>query len=175
MTFSRANDLRDTRWYVVHTLPRLEGTAQGHLDRQGFETFFPRIATTRRHARRVENVRAPLFPRYGFVRLDLGRDRWRSVGGTIGVAGFVTVADRPQPVPHGVVETLLASRDESGLTVFGHGLKAGDQVRLLSGPFCGALGVLERLDDKGRVELLMSFMNGIVRLKVSQDLLAPVA
>ena len=77
------------RWYAFHTLPRAEGVAEAHLLRQGFEVFVPRVLVTRRHARKLETVKVAFFPRYGFVRLDLDRHRWRSVNGTTGIASLV--------------------------------------------------------------------------------------
>ena len=67
----------DERWFVVHTLPHRESGAKGHLENQGYRTFLPRRWKTRRHARKLETVLAPLFPRYLFIALDLNRDRWR--------------------------------------------------------------------------------------------------
>ena len=170
-----SSDLGGERWYVVHTLARMEATAEAQLDRQGFTSFFPRILSTRRHARKVETVRTLLFPRYGFVCLDLDRDRWRAVGGTIGVASLVMGRERPQPVPHGIVEALLDSTSSEGVTMFHQGLKPGDPVRMVAGPFSGELGILDRLDERGRVELLLSFVNGIVRLRAGLEMLSPVA
>lgn len=163
-----------SRWYAIHVLPRMEATAEAHLKRQGFEVFVPRVRVTRRHARRIETVRAPLFPRYGFVRLDVLRQRWRSVNGTTGVASLVMTHDRPQAIPVGIVETFLAALTPDGVVDLDHGFRMGDPVRLIAGPFAGQLGVLTRLDDKGRVEMLLSLINGIVRLKVARDVLEPV-
>ena len=162
------------RWYAVHTLPRAETSAERHLERQGFDVFLPRIRKTRRHARRLETVLAPLFPRYGFVALDLGRQRWRSVNGTIGVAGLVMGGELPQAVPVGVVETLAACVTADGSVDLDHGFRPGDTVRLVVGPFAGHLGILTRLDDRGRVEMLLSLMANPVRLKVARDMLEPV-
>lgn len=159
---------------MVYTLPRMEAVAQAQLERQGFEAFFPRMWETRRHARRTETVRAFMFPRYGFARFDPQLDRWRSINGTMGVSGLVMAHERPQSVPHGVVEGMVAATTEDGITVLDLGLKEGDPVRLVSGPFSGELGVLERLDARGRVALLLSVMNGSVRLRICREMLGPV-
>src|SRR5208283_4434114 len=74
------------RWYVARTLPNREAGAASQLEAQGFRVFLPRIARTVRHARKMRRVRAPAFPAYLFVALDLNRDRWRSVNGTFGLA-----------------------------------------------------------------------------------------
>ena len=71
------------RWYLVHTRPNSERKAEINLEAQGFKTFLPQIDRTIRHARRLTTVRRPLFPRYLFVCLDIGRDRWLSINGTI--------------------------------------------------------------------------------------------
>lgn len=162
------------RWYAVHTLPRSEAMAEAHLTRQGFRNFLPRVLGTRRHARRIETIRVPLFPRYGFVSLDLMRDRWRSVNGTTGVASLVMAQDRPMPVPRGIVEGLVAAMSADGLVDFDWGFRPGDTVRVTAGPFAGALGELKRLTPSGRVEMLLSLLNATVRVNVARDVLEPV-
>ena len=73
------------RWYVVHTQPQAEEKACWHLATQGFECFLPRVVGIKRHARRVQPVLAPLFPRYLFACFDLDATRWRAINGTRGV------------------------------------------------------------------------------------------
>ena len=53
-----------TNWLVAQTHPRAEERAVQHLQRQGFKTYLPQHLKRRRHARRVETVRSPLFPSY---------------------------------------------------------------------------------------------------------------
>ena len=113
------------RWFLVHTQPKSERKAQMHLGAQGFRTHFPQIQKTIRHARQLRTVRAPLFPRYMFLILDPGRDRWLSVRSTVGVSSLITCQDRPVPVPEGIVEALIARSDEANLTLFGSGLTLG--------------------------------------------------
>jgi transcriptional antiterminator RfaH len=74
-------------WYVVHTHPHAEAKAAAHLERQGYSTYLPRYLKCRRHARRIEIVPAPLFPRYLFVTIDRLRQRWRSIQSTVGDIG----------------------------------------------------------------------------------------
>jgi transcription elongation factor/antiterminator RfaH len=146
------------RWYVVHTLPLDEARAQIQLENQNFVTFLPKRQKTIRHARKLTNVLGPFFPRYLFVVLDLARDQWRSVNGTFGVASLVMQGDQPAPVPHGVVEALVGSADERGLLQLRQNLRVGAPVRLATGPFAERLAILDRLDDSGRIRVLLDIL-----------------
>lgn len=161
------------RWYVARTLPNREVGAAMQLGAQGFRVFLPKIARTVRHARKMRLVRAPAFPAYLFVALDLNRDRWRSVNGTFGVARLVGADERPLPVPRGVVEAMLDTLDETGVCRFDQGLLTGQRVRVIRGPFAEQLGELVRLDGAGRVRVLLEIMGGKIPAIVrSSDLVA---
>ncbi|MBU3890378.1 hypothetical protein FM996_19805 [Methylosinus sporium] len=165
----------DERWYVAHTLPRREISAQLHLGAQGFRHFLPTRLTTVRHARKLRAVYAPLFPRYLFIILDLGRDRWRSINGTSGVAGLVMAQDRPLAAPCGLVEALTSFSDAASASSSLEDLRPGQKVRLIAGPFADALGVLDRLDDAGRVGVLLDIMGGGIRVKLARTWIEPAA
>src|SRR5271154_3971476 len=103
------------RWRLVRALTGREVFAAEQLQRQGFVTFLPKQLKTVRHARRVRVALGAYFPGYLFVRLDLAKDRWRSVNGTLGVSHLVGSEDRPTPVPLGVVEALIEAADARGV------------------------------------------------------------
>ena len=102
------------RWYVVQTHTHAETKAAAHLVRQGFIAYLPRYLKRRRHARRIETVAAPLFPRYLFVTVDMVCQRWRAIHSTIGVARLVCNGEDPVAVADNIVETLRAREDEQG-------------------------------------------------------------
>jgi transcription antitermination factor NusG len=163
------------RWYVVRTLPYCEAKARMQLEAQGFRTFLPRHTKTVRHARRLMTVSAPFFPRYLFVALDLGRDRWRSVNGTFGVAGLLMAVDRPMAVPVGVVEGLAAQCGADGNLRLGESIAIGQRVRILDGPFTELIGQLARVDGGGRVQVLLRLLGGEVRVAIDRRALMPAA
>jgi transcriptional antiterminator RfaH len=109
-----------------------------------------------------------------FVRLDLSVEPWRPIISTLGVSALVRGLDRPKPVPVGVVEALLAARNAKGLIDFRHEVKVGDRVRIMSGPFFNLVGQLERLDDRGRVEVLISILGGERSVVTDRTALQPV-
>jgi transcription elongation factor/antiterminator RfaH len=163
------------RWFVAHTLPKSEWKAELHLGAQGFRTFQPQIRKTIRHARQLKTVRAPLFPRYLFVILDLERDRFLSVRSTVGVSSLFSNRDgRPVPVPIGIVESLIERSDDT-LTRLDNGLVKGQQVRILTGPFVDFIGTLDRLNAAGRVRVLLQLMGTAVPVALHRSALAPAA
>ena len=105
------------QWYVAQTLHHREKVAELHLRAQGFRSFFPQFRRTVRHARKLREVVAPVFPGYIFVIFDAERDRWHSINGTVGVARLLTALKRPVPVPGDVVQALIGAIDVSGCVV----------------------------------------------------------
>jgi transcriptional antiterminator RfaH len=161
------------RWFVVRTQPRRESQAERQLANQHYRTFLPRFRKSRRHARKFEIVSAPLFPGYLFVILDLARDHWRSVNGTYGVDRLLTQGGVPEPVPHGLVEQLLAAIDAEGIVRFHPHLQHGQMVRVSAGPFANLVGRLQQLDDSGRVRILLEVLGGKVPVLLSEDSVLP--
>ena len=161
------------RWFALRTLPNSEARAEENLKRQGFEILVPRQRESIRRSGRFINVLTPLFPGYGFVSLDLERDRWRPIFGTRGVKGIVMSGERPCPIPSGVVEGLLAISVNSVID-WSMQLKAGENVRILSGPFANVIGKLETLDSRGRVAVLLEIMGATVRITTEQSNLLPL-
>lgn|SRR5262244_1050231 len=163
------------RWFLVRTRPKCEQKAAWNLQAQSFRIFLPQILKTVRHARRLSTVRAPLFPGYLFIVLDLGRDRWLSVGSTIGVMHlFAHKNGRPVPVPAGVVEALI-DRSDGSVARLDFDLVKGQRVRILAGPFADLMGTLQRLDEAGRVQVLLQMMGTAVPVTLHRSALAPAA
>ncbi len=154
-------------WYVVHTQPNAELRAAEHLQRQGFVTYVPTYLKKRRHARRVDHVRAPFFPRYLFVEIDVASQRWRSINSTVGVSRLVTHGLLPTPVMPGVVEAIRAREDEQGMISLAPAaakFRPGEAVRVTEGAFEACSGLFEALTDKDRVAILLDLLGRKVRV-----------
>jgi len=141
-------------WYVVQTQPNAEGKSVAHLERQGFATYLPRYLKRRRHARRVEVVTAPLFPRYLFIRLDDVHSNWLPVRSTLGVAQLVRFGDKYCRLPEGLVQGLMGAEQQRRNL-----LSAGDAVRVTEGPFKGLEGIYHQPDGSQRVLVLMNLFS----------------
>jgi transcription antitermination factor NusG len=143
------------------------------LKNQAFRVFLPRHLKNRRHARKVETISAPLFPRYLFAILDLTKDRWRSINGTVGVDRLLMCSGEPQAVPRGLVESLILAANADGTINFDFRMQEGQTIKVAAGPFVDLAGRLERLDGKGRVTVLLDILGGRIRVELPQALVAP--
>jgi len=155
-------------WFAVHTLPRCEEMARSNLDAQKFETFLPRCHKTRRHARKVDVVLSPLFPRYLFVALDLAADQWLSIGSTRGVAYIVRQAGCPIAVPSGIIQELRSRADKTGVVPLSslELFKKGDRLEILEGAFLGHTGLYEKMTEDERVQILLTLLGRPVKLSM---------
>ena len=160
-----------SRWYVVQTQPHAESKAIGHLARQGFAAYLPRYLKRRRHARKIETVAAPLFPRYLFVAVDMETQRWRSIHSTFGVSRLVCNGDEPAPVPEAVVAELQSRVDAQGFVRLERRPQfvPGEHVRIVDGVFADSLGLFEGMADRERVAILLDLLGRKVRILLDEN------
>jgi len=155
------------QWYVACTHANAETLAAGHLRRQGFDVYLPMYNKLRRHARRREWVKRPLFPRYLFVAINETNQRWRAINSTIGVHNLVSFDGTPTPVISEIIDDLRAHEDESGLIQITDKplFRKGEQVKLLAGALREQIGLFDSIDDKMRVTILLDLMGRQLRVR----------
>jgi transcriptional antiterminator RfaH len=162
-------------WYVVQTQINAEAKAARNLLRQGFEIYLPKYLKRRSHARKIEKVSAPLFPRYMFVQIDMATQRWRSIQSTFGVSHLVLQGSDPARVAPEVVGSLKAREDEGGFVKLNQRPKfvLGEKVRVLAGVFAENLGLFDGMADRDRVAILLDLLGRKVRISLEADLVTP--
>ena len=168
------SDITGARWYVVQTQINGETKAAQNLLRQGYEIYLPRYMKRRRHARKVDFVAKPLFPRYMFVAIDMATQRWRSIQSTSGVSRLVTHGDEPAAVPEGVVRALKVREDAKGFIKpnIAPAFAPGDKLRVLGGAFTDSSGLFNGMADHDRVFILLEMLGRQVRVVLDADLVA---
>jgi len=162
------------RWYVVQTQVNGEAKAAQNLQRQGYDIYLPRYLKRRRHARKVDLVARPLFPRYMFVTIDMAAQRWRSIQSTFGVSHLVCNGEDPAVVPEGVVAALKAREDDKGFVKMEvrPTFAPGDKVRVLAGAFMDNAGLFDGMADRDRVSILLDMLGRKVRVLLDADMVA---
>lgn len=164
------------RWYVVQTQARAEAKAVFNLRRQGFDAYLPQYLKQRRHARRVDWVPAPLFPRYLFVRLDVDTAQWRPILSTIGVIDLIRHGLEPVAVPDAVVDEIRGRHNDGGFVVIkpADSFRKGERVNIVGGAFADQVGLFDCATDEERVVLLLDLLGRQVRVEVALEDLASV-
>jgi transcriptional antiterminator NusG len=121
---------------------------------------------------RRTRVQFPLFPGYGFVRLDLSARL--SVLRVPGVVGFVSVADRPVPVAPEEIEAIRAL--VSGpLHCDPHPfLSEGMEVEVVRGPLTGVRGRLVRKDRSASLVISITLIRQSAAVEIDAADVAPV-
>ncbi|HQS83369.1 MAG: transcriptional activator RfaH [Alphaproteobacteria bacterium 16-39-46] len=158
------------QWCVAHTQSLKETLAQQHLRDQGFDVYLPRFKKLRRHARKTDEVLVPLFPRYIFVGIDPEISPWRKINGTRGISYLLMASDNcPALVSTSVIGDLRAQEVSDGILPVSSlvSFLKGDKVRILEGSLKDQTVVFEKLDDKGRVQLLLNLLGKDVKFSLS--------
>jgi transcriptional antiterminator RfaH len=148
-------------------MPQRERVATQCLGLAGFETYLPRLRERRVvRGRRVE-VSPPLFPGYLFVFIV---QRWYDAKWCPGVHSLLMAGDGPARVPDSVIAE-IQSRERDGLIELHKKpkFKPGDQVRIISGPFCERLALYAGQTAHERVAVLLQLLGGIQRTELSAN------
>lgn len=163
------------RWYIVQTRARAEEKAVVNLRNQGFEVYLPQYSKTRRHARRVEHIKAPLFPRYLFVKFDETVERWRSINGTYGVSGLVSFGDEPASVPSEIIAEIQSREDDNGLISIAKNFKVGEALKIVDGALSGCVGLFAEIADDKRVILLLQLLGRQMKVAIPAHGVTPAS
>ena len=153
-------------WFILQYKPNAHRVALRNLQRQGFETFLPMHEVTQKKSTKfVLDVR-PLFPGYMFVAFELENAPWRKINSTMGVSRLVSFDGQPRALPPDLVSGLMLRCDASGKILPPVLPSAGDEVRVLNGPFANFIATVEALSGPERIGVLIDLMGRKVRTSV---------
>ncbi|MEO8016293.1 MAG: transcription termination/antitermination NusG family protein [Pseudomonadota bacterium] len=164
-------------WFLILTKPAGEQLAEVELARQGFHVYYPRLQRQARHRGRLIERVVALFPRYLFVRLDVGGQASAPIRSTRGVSNIVRFGEDATIVPDAVVESLMRRADpKSGLhRIERPTLQPGARVNVVGGAFDGLDGIYEREAGDQRSVILLSLLGRNTPVRVSSAFLERAA
>lgn len=162
----------DTSWLLVATKPRSEFVAQQHLERQGFKVCLPQITLRKRKQGIWQQVTEPMFPGYVFVCVLLGQHDIAPIRSTVGCLHVVRFGGQLVLLPASVMRTLL-SYDQSPLNR-AKAFRAGERLRVESGPFEGLEAVFDKPRGQDRVQVLVTVLGGVRPVEVAAKALGPL-
>ena len=143
--------------------------AESSLQREGIETFFPKLRR-KKTIRRVRRwVTGPLFPNYIFARFEFSQSG-RFVKYANSVTNVVSFGGKPAVVDGSIINVIQSHCKESVVTVQPPELRPGDEVEIQEGPLRGLKGIFEReLSDSERVVILLQSIAAAARVQVSRE------
>jgi transcriptional antiterminator RfaH len=154
----------DDAWCAAQLKPNGLSIAERHIARQGFTTFCPKRREDQRRGTKFVKQTVPLFPGYIFVQFDPEAADWRRVNSTRGVTRLITdTRGRPAVMPKAFMSALLTRCTDAHLFTPADSFAAGDEIRIVSGPFADTITRIESADAQGRLEILLDIMGQAVR------------
>ena len=159
---------QQTHWYLVYTKARQEEVARQNLERQGYETYLPRIRQRRRRRGKAVSVIEAMFPRYLFIKLTSGIDNWGPIRSTLGVSNLVRFSHTAARVPDILITTLHQQEDSNGIQKLPDiKLEKGDRVQIIDGPLAGYEAIFAARSSKERVVVLLDIVGKHTRANVA--------
>ena len=153
-------------WACARLETRREAVAQHFLKLAGYQVYIPQMREQRlRRSRRVEVI-SPLFPAYAFIVIE---QQWHSARWSIGVTALIMDGVAPARVPDQVIDE-IRRREVRGAVELAPapGLRRGDQVRILRGPFDGRCGLYQGMRPHERVAVLLQILGGACQVTLAR-------
>ena len=167
--------MKPSDWFAVQLKRGGLRHARENLRRQGFGVFSPKRRETSRRRDKLQTLERPLFPGYLFVQFDPKQPGWTAVQNTRGVSRILMMDPRaPQPLPEPVMEELIARCDRHEVLIGERGLRKGDTVRVVDGPFANTIARIADMSDDERVRLLLELVGQSANLVIGQQRLQKV-
>lgn len=157
-------------WYVVHTHPNLEATAEKGIKAIGFSAFLPIERRWAVHARRKIERTYPLFGPYLFVSFDRQRDEWESIADVRGVESILGAGMEPGRVRSEDIDAIRMAQ-KLGFFDATLGTKlAGRNVRILNEGALELVGKILSVGVDRRADVVMSLLGreNVVRVPLSR-------
>ena len=162
----------DLTWLLVATKSRSEFVARQHLERQGFQVCLPQITLRKRKQGTWQQVTEPMFPGYVFAGVVLGEQDVAPIRSTVGCLQVVRFGGQLIPLPALVMRTLLSCAEAPSNVA--ETFRAGERLRIESGPFEGLEAVFDMPRGQDRVQVLVKVMGSVRRVDVAATALSPL-
>ncbi len=153
------------RWYIVHTYSGHENKVKVNLEKRIeymnmgekiFRVEVPQKTVTQMKSGKKQEREEKIFPGYVLVEMIMDEDSWYVVRHTAGVTKFVGSAKKPIPARDSEIKKII-HRSSSQSEKIELDVKAGDKVRIISGPFADFVAdIIEVYPDKSKLRANVS-------------------
>ena len=153
------------RWYIVHTYSGHENKVKVNLEKRIeymnmgekiFRVEVPQKTVTQIKGGKKSEKEEKIFPGYVLVEMIMEDDSWYVVRHTAGVTKFVGSAKKPIAAKDSEIKKII-HRAQTQVQKIQLDVKAGDKVRIISGPFSDFVGdITEVYPDKSKLRANVS-------------------
>ena len=160
------NQSLNKKWYIAQIKPNSSHSATQNLERQGFQTFLPKMEITKRKENKFVVKNAYVFPGYMFVCFDPHSITWTKINSTYGVSKILTFNKKPSEISSDLILGLKNRYEINGDPTQKENIQKGDFIKFYTGPFADLIAKVESADEKKRIWILLETMGGYQRLKL---------
>ena len=160
------NQSLDKKWFIAQIKPNSYHSAIQNLERQGFETFLPKMEITQRQKNKFVVKNVYVFPGYMFVSFDPHIITWTKINSTYGVSRVLAFNKKPSEISSDLILELKIRYGINSNPTQKEKLQKGDSIKFTKGPFTDLIAKVESVDEKNRIWILLEAMGGHHRLKL---------
>ncbi len=145
------------KWYVIHTYSGYENkvaqTIMKVVENRNLHSLIEKVfvptekVMEMNEKNQMREVERKNYPGYVLVKMILTDDSWYVVRNTRGCTGFVGPGSKPIPLTDKEALAMGVDLDEKPTSVEVN-YKAGDKVKITSGPMEGIVGEVEKVDTE---------------------------
>jgi transcriptional antiterminator NusG len=160
-------DSPDFRWYIVHALSGYENRVAKSLKERAVDykltecfsdIIVPEETVQNNVNGKKRTVKKKLYPGYVLIKMIMNEKTWHLVKNTDKVTGFIGgTKDKPSPLSDeeaSFMTNQVAEGFKRPKTNFN--LSEGDSVKVTEGPFASFVGVIESINEKGKIKVQVS-------------------
>lgn len=155
------------KWLIVQIKPNSYDLAVRNLERQGFETFLPKMKVTIKKENKFIMKDLFVFPGYAFIGIDLKNSNWTKINNTYGVSKVLAFNNKPSVIHFDLIMALKKRYENNINQKINENLKKGDAIKFNTGPFANLVANIENVDPKKRIYVLLEVMGGHRKLKIN--------
>ena len=156
----------DKKWFIARIKPNSYKSAIQNLERQGFETFLPKMEITQRQKNKFIVKNVYVFPGYMFVCFDPRLITWTKINSTYGVSKVLAFNNKPSEISSDLILELKTRYEINSNTTQMERLQKGDSIKFYAGPFADLIAKVESVDENNRIWVLLEAMGGYQRLNL---------
>ncbi len=154
--------MEEKKWYVVNTYSGHENKVKEKLEMRAnsmdlkdyiFRIIVPEQKVIEEKDGVTKEKMKKMFPGYILVEMVMTDEVWFIVRNTPGVTGFIGSSGKgakPTPLQPYEVDNILNIMGISKIDNVEE-LKAGDKIKIVSGPFVGMMGTIESIDLDNKI------------------------